>query len=65
MSEINEIPFTNSSLHNTMQSTKEVKRFYDATESALKKQPHSKFWQEAFEFISKKYKKNKSNDRTK
>lgn len=56
MTYMNEIAFTNSSLHNTMQSTKEVKKFYDETKYALSKQPQSKFWKEAFEFISKKCK---------
>jgi hypothetical protein len=58
MTETNEMAFTNSSLHTTMQSTKNVKKFYDMTEYALSKQPQSKFWQEAFEFISKKVNKN-------
>ena len=57
MTDTQEIPFTNSSLQTTLIHTKEVKKFYDATEFALKKQPNSNFWKEAFELINQRNKK--------
>ncbi|MGL5277348.1 hypothetical protein [Myroides sp.] len=55
-----ETAFKNSSLMSTMKTTIEVEKFYYATESALSKQPNSKFWKDAFEFIEKRFKKIKN-----
>lgn len=52
-----ESPFKGSNLETTINNTKNVVHLYNLTDYAFKKQPESQFWKEAFELISKKYKK--------
>lgn len=61
---MNEIEFKGSNLEATLKNTNAVEKFYKATESAFEKQPNSKFWKQAYELISKRYKRLKKNDGT-
>lgn len=52
-----ETEFKGSPLMATLTTTKQIEKFFYATERALLEQPNSKFWKEAFDFIEKRFKK--------
>jgi len=56
-----ESTFKGSNLEVTINNTKNEAHLYNLIDSAFKKQPESKFWEAAFELISKKYNHEKTN----